>query len=305
MVLPCKKTFVFVVSVWALFLRSLVTAQSPQGKTGIILDQDTFPSPTRLALKYEADRVSAAVDNLIPGQVGSYSTSDILCFVAPATWDNDPQGPPPITLVGTRRSGEPNAVHPHALRIALHRKVLQDGGEFIFELSHELAHVKMDARFDNYLIETFAVAVSLRALKELGFNQYRRDVIRLYINQLPASIRSTVVSIDDPQGWGKAVLKNVTTYWQREIQNQNPTLLGAWDFSFATLGALILEAYQQPVWSNLLGTAANSGQCVLSNGRPATPADAAEFKSCKPVILKMGKVGPALKALGYPLLRAK
>ncbi len=45
-------------------------------------------------------------------------------------------------------------------------------------------------------------------------------------------------------------------YWQSEIAKQKAGPSGKWNFAFATLGALILDAAQQPVWSNLLGAGA-------------------------------------------------
>ena len=64
-------------------------------------------------------------------------------------------------------------VHTIADRVAVEVDRLIPGqsancAEFVFELSHEPVHVKMDARFDKYLVETFATAVSLRVLRAVS-----------------------------------------------------------------------------------------------------------------------------------------
>ena len=151
----------------------------------------------------------------------------------------------------------------------------------------------MDPRYDNYLVETFAVAVSFEVLKELGLGSFRTNCIMKYTASLPQSVQTAISS----GNWREA-----TSYWQSEIPNQKSKPFGKWDFSFATLGALILEAFQQPVWANLLGASTISDQCYLPDGAAtAAKGDAMEFKTCSPTVQRMVRLGPALKALGYRL----
>ena len=277
-------------------LTSCAFAQSPPGNTKVVVDKETFRYFYN-EMQQTADNVSLTVDHLIPGQSAAYPAAGILCFVAPEAWHGAVNDPPPITLVGASRQGEPLAAHPYSVRIALDRSVLpKNQPELIYELAHELAHVKMDARYDNYLVETFAVAVALKVLQELRLDPVRKTDIDHYPQHLPQPIRSAI----DRRDW-----KEATLYWQSEIPNQKLTPFGQWNFSFATLGALVLEASQQPVWANLLDAAAISDHCILSNGRAPRMADAAEFKTCRPTIQGMIKLGPALKALGYPALRPR
>lgn len=42
----------------------------------------------------------------------------------------------------------------------------------MYQLAHELAHVNMGAQVDRYLIKTFATAVSLEILEQMGMNAY-------------------------------------------------------------------------------------------------------------------------------------
>ena len=150
----------------------------------------------------------------------------------------------------------------------------------------------MDAHFDNYLVETFAVAVSLKVLKELSrFNQERTAVINEYVKPLSPYVQSAMAH----RGWNEPAF-----YWQRQIPKQKSGASGSWDFSFATLGALILEASEQPVWPKLLGVAAINDRCFLSNGVAVTAATkAAEFRVCSPALRQMSTLSQALKALGY------
>ena len=261
-----------------------------------MLDRETFPAARYREMQMIADRVALTVDQLIPGQVESYPESGIVCFIAPKAWKDEPIHPPPITLVGPKQNGEPEAARPNVVRIALTDQVLfstyTGEPEMVFELAHELAHIKMDARYDNYLDETFAVAVSLKVLGELRYQQYRHDTVALFTRRLPEGIQSAI----DRQSWNEAA-----QYWQGKIPKQKSGPSGAWNFSFATVGSLLLETAQQPVWPNLLGIGAMSDKCVLSDGTPVSvPDPAMRFKVCLPAIRRMNKLSPALKTLGYP-----
>ncbi len=260
---------------------------------GVVLDRDTF-GDSYSALQRIANRLFDEVDHLIPGKMPNFPYMEIRCFIAPDAWQSAASDPPPITLVGPSRPGEPSTVRPYTPRIALSTAVSlpQNESEFIFELAHELAHLKMDARYDNYLVETFAVAVSLKILKTLQYDGPRDEDIALYIKRLPEQIQSSITRND----W-----KAVTLYWQSEIPRQKSGPVGTWDFSFAMLGAIILEAAEQPTWSSLLGVGELSDGCFLSNGTPANETTPAEFKTCSPSLNRMTRLRPALKALGYSL----
>jgi hypothetical protein len=237
--------------------------------TKVTLDRRTFGTSYGL-LQTIANRVAVEVDRLIPGQSASLRTraaaappSGIFCYIGPDA---------PITLVDPEQN----------VRIVLSAKVLPTNyAEFVFELAHELAHVKMDARYDNYLVETFAVAVSLRVLKAVGSNTARETDIGLYINQLPRDVQAAV----ERQDWETA-----KRYWQSQIPAQQRGPSDTWDFSFAFLGALILEAAQQPVWRDLLDAGQSSEGCSLPVG---------EFKICRPALSRLTRLAPALLALGY------
>jgi len=169
------------------------------------------------------------------------------------------------------------------MRIALAPKVLLPDSiaELVLELAHELGHVKMDARFDSYLVETFAAAVSLKILKDMRFEEERNRVIEYYVNKLPSDLRSAISQTD----W-----KAAAQFWQSEIPQQSVTTASDSRNAFIISGALLLEANQQPVWANLLGAAAISKDCH----------GAVENKICTPNIDGLSDLTPALVALGYP-----
>ena len=224
-------------------------------------------------LRAIADRVAVEVDRLIPGQVipgqaPSYPAGGIFCYIA---------GDAPVTLLGARQNdASQNA------SIGLSSRVLPANyAEFVFELAHELAHVKMDPRYDNYLVETFAVAVSFRVLNAVGSNAARQADIDLYTGELPRNVQSAIQRED----WMTAA-----QYWQSQIPKQTEEPAGKSDFSFAFLGALILDSAQQPVWRDLLNAGQSSEDCAPSDG---------EFKICHPALGRMGALKPALRALGY------
>jgi hypothetical protein len=287
----------WVVATTALVIAALVIWKwrSPV-ETRVKLDRQTFPQSRYLDMQTIADKVAIAVDQLIPGQVESYPRMGIVCFIAPRAWNNAPRHPPPVTLTGWSEAGEPDTTHPNTVRIALNDQVLHSpysgDPELVFELAHELAHVKMDAPYDNYLAETMAVAISLKVIEELGYKQYRHDTVSMFIRRLPGNIQSAI----DHQWWNEAA-----QYWQSEISKQKSGPTGSWDVPFGLVGSLLLETAEQPVWPNLLGIGAMSDHCVLSDGTPVSVPDTAmRFKVCLPAIRRLNKLSPALKALGYP-----
>ncbi len=241
------------------FLAAPLVCQAARANaTKVILDRATFGGSYAL-LRAVADRVAVVVDRLIPGQATSYPADGIPCSIGAAE--------APVTLVGAKGG----------VRIVLSAKVLPTNySELVFELAHELAHVKMDARYDNYLVEAFAVAVSLRVLKAVGSNPARQADIAMYTDELPQEVQAAI----EREDWGTA-----KRYWQSKIPSR-----GAGDFSLAFLGALILEAARQPVWQELLNAGESSEDCVVPDE---------EFQVCSPALSRMTGLAPALRALGY------
>jgi hypothetical protein len=80
--------------------------------------------------------------------------------------------------------------------------------QFAYQLAHEFAHVMLDPRRTNGLVETLAVAFSLQALDEMSrrwkdrapypnwkpyapeFSKYRKRTEQLYLKDLPASVQA-------------------------------------------------------------------------------------------------------------------
>lgn len=297
-ILPQSKKLV-AGAIGALLLSTLfvmITRSRLPTRTRVLLDKTTVPTARYDSMETVADQVALSIDQLIPGQVGSYPHTGIFCFVAPSAWNNEPWHPPPITLVGPKQAGEPKDAQPSTVRIALNNLVLSSKytgePELVFELAHELAHAKMDARYDNYLVEMFAVAVSLRTLKDFRYDQYRNDTLAKYINELPQTVRYSI----DRHDWNA-----VASYWQDQTGKQKSNQYGSWSVPFGMSGSLVLEDARQPVWRHLLGIAALSEDCVQSDGQPIRVSDPTMlFRVCRPEVSRMIKLRPALKALGYP-----
>src|SRR5258708_5528982 len=115
----------------------------------VILDKETFGA-SAVSLQPVADRVASEVDNLIPGTPSEYPEDGIICFEAEGSWNSDPSHPAPITVIGPKLLGEPAATSGNTIRIALNAVKPADVRRLSYQLSHELAHVKMGVRADNY-----------------------------------------------------------------------------------------------------------------------------------------------------------
>ncbi len=174
-------------------------------KFRVVVAAETFPSSVRAAMQARADEVASLVDRIIPGLPSGYSQNGIICFIAPHDFRNAPITLPPQPL----KPGEPRSIDPHRIRIALSGILPNDEQRFVFQLSHELAHVKMDARYDSYLTEVFAVAVSLEVLKRFRFGCYRQSLENDALANVPPEVRQQV----EAQHWPA-----VARYWQGEIR---------------------------------------------------------------------------------------
>ncbi len=97
----------------------------------------------------------------------------------------------------------------------------------------------------------------------------------------------------DPATFGKSyrLFSPIAQRVAVEIDRLIPGPSGSWDFSFATLGALILEAAQQPLWRDLLNASEFNRDCSGSDS----------FQICLPALDRLHTLQPALRALGYSL----
>jgi len=212
---------------------SRVKAQ--EARLRVVLDPASFAGSTYNAMQNVADQVARVVEQLIPGT--SPDNIDVFCFAPPSGW-----GHTPITLAGERQSGEPTASARYPVRVALSRSVLPaDWERFSFQLAHELAHVRMDPRFDNEILETFAVAVSFEVLERMGYASYLQRAIESLIAPLPAQIRVALAN----GSWSQV---NLYLRRQRQYHEEHP-----FDYSLAAAGAVLIRAAHALPWSRLSG----------------------------------------------------
>ena len=226
----------------------LTGAKAQDARLRVVLDPASFAGPAYGALQETADQVEREVEQLIPG---ASSDTEVLCFAPPPRW-----GHAPITLVGAPQAGEPVASARYAVRIALSRSVLPGNRErFAFQLAHELAHVRMDPRVDNDLLETFAVAVSFEVLDRMGYGRYLQVATRSLIAPLPAGIRAAL---------GNGSWNEVKQYLkeQRQYRQEHPL-----DYSLAAAGAMLIRATGTFPWNRLLGIGRRN-QCPASLDPP-------------------------------------
>src|ERR1044071_7797825 len=103
----------------ALFTLPVLLHAAGSEQTRVALDHGSFGPDKYRVLQPLADSVASAVDKLIPGHVAGFPNGGIFFFVAPADWYTSNQTPPPITLLGPRRVGEPLFSPLPPIRIAL------------------------------------------------------------------------------------------------------------------------------------------------------------------------------------------
>ncbi len=261
-------------------LGSRAKAQVPPTK--VLLDQASFPTADRTRLQLLADRVATQVDRLVPGQ-GSGVTGSILCYqVHEGELDFEQEIGAPVTISANfRYPHEPNDVVPGQIRIALFAIDPLREGRFVYQLSHELAHVKMGASVSNYLIETFAIAMALEVTQRVGFASYVDLEIADELKHLSAAEQTLYLHRD---------YAGLRRYWQQQAVQQ---VSGVQNRPFQTLGAVLLENGAVP-WPQFLGIALENGNCPLDN--PPT-----NFISCSPDLPRMLRVRSSLEALGFVL----
>ncbi len=245
------------------------------------LSVSTFDSVAFRDFQPLADEIAMIIDEMIPGIPEDYPADGIVCYEAPSRWTTlayKAQGfaPPPVTVSGPRILDEPQEVVGGRVRIALQAV---DRSQFAFQLSHELAHVKMGSRTDNYLDETFAVAVSYEVLRRLGYQGYLLVNEGLFIQGLTPVIQKHLAY----QEW-----KAVQSYWRDTSRNQANNL---GDRSFQTVGALLLLRDKGPNWSKLF----NIGRLntCAATVRPQT------FEICNPNLPKLKMLRHELQTLGF------
>jgi len=244
--------------------------------TRIVLDPTTFPKISRPLLQETADQVAKAVDELIPGGYPHTSSSSILCFVANGTWKDMPRA-----LVGNPWKMEPTNAKKYGMRVALTPNVLPGAWQrLVFQLSHELTHLKMDARVDNNAMETFATAVSLEALQRLGYDPYREDNERYYTQALPPEVLAAL----NRNEWEKVGLY-LRYKWRNESDEH-------WDRATHFLAAIALRRMGGFPWERLFNIGA-SAQCGSFHPRqggrycPFSPPSLEGFpKAMKSLLLK-------------------
>ena len=251
-------------------LGARAVAQDPRLR--VILDPTTFAGPTYQAMQDTANQVALVVEQLIPD--ASPDDTDVFCFAPPPGW-----GHAPITLAGEPQPGEPAASALYSVRVALSRSVLPaDWARFAFQLAHELAHVRMDPRFDNDILETFAVAVSFEVLDRMGYGRYLQAAIQSLIAPLPPEIKMAL---------GNASWNEVNLYLrqQRPYHEAHP-----FDYSLAAAGAVLIRATHALPWSRLRGIG-------LKNQCPAR-ADPPRFQFCPLNEAALPEFLPVFRLLG-------
>ena len=262
----------YLVLVLCLLLAGLrATAQDVRLR--VVLDPTSFAGPTYHALQNVADRVARVVEELIPGApLGN--TTDVFCFAPPSGW-----GHTPITLAGEPQSGEPAASARYPVRVALSRSVLPaDWERFTFQLAHELAHVRMDPRFDNDILETFAVAVSFEVLERMGYARYLHVAIQSLIAPLPPEIKLALAS-------GSWEHVNLYLKQRRQYHEEHP-----FDYSLAAAGAVLIRATHALPWNRL-------SEIGLKNQCPSR-ADPPRFQFCSLDESALPEFLPVFKLLG-------
>lgn len=250
--------------------------------THVVLDHETFSADTYVSLQRAADLVSHAVDDLIPGKMSEFVYGDILCYqIQPTNTAALIAIHAPITISANYKLPyEPKDVIPGHTRIALSYAGV-NVGQFVYQLAHEIAHVKMGVRLDNYLIETLATAASHQVLIDMQMTPYLQTEFNIEMGQLPSQV------LDEYRVLDFGALRR---YWQTSIHGQG---LRIDDRPFQTLGAALIRS-QNVNWRQLLGVAFLNSNCPLNN----PPMN---ITVCPPDIARMKSIAPILNSLGYNL----
>ena len=260
-----------------------IAAEGQSPSTKVHLDPSTFRSGDYGPLQQLADQVALQIDQLIPGQVYEFVRGPILCYqVHENETDSEREIGAPVTISANfRYSHESPSVVPGTTRIALFGIDPLREQRFVYQLAHELAHVKMGVRVDSYLIETFAVAAALEVERRMNMEQYDTSEISSAVERLPAPVQILYAQRD---------FAGLRRYWQEQVAHQDILLN---DRPFQTLGAILIRSNSVP-WPALLGIAIKSASCPLDN--PPT-----NFSRCPPDLHQMLRMRSSLEALGYVL----
>ena len=248
------------------------------------LDSETFPPLALKALQPIADRIAEMIDEMIPGPPLDYPQGGLDAFIAPPFW-NSPDwiakgfSPPPVTFSGAKALGEPKQTKAGTVRIAMILNEKPIEWQFAFQLSHELAHVKMGVRTDNYLDETFATAVSFEVLRRLGYFGYLLTVEGSYVEQLAPAIQTALATGD----W-----TTVQRYWRNTAMTEGKTLNNR---AFQIVGALLLLRDRGVRWSSLYML------WKYNDCSAQTPAN--RFDICSPDLRSMQSIKVELEKLGF------
>lgn len=191
---------------------------------------------------------------------------------------------------------EPAGASKYSMRIAVTPEVLPGAWQrLVFQLSHELAHLKMDARVDNNVLESFAVAVSLETLHRLGYDAFRESNEKYYTQSIPAEVKAALSRKD----WDSVGLY-LRYAWRNESRDRE------WDQANQFVGAIAIRSVGFR-WEQLLNLGAQ-GDCgsEKANGRAKyCPLSAAVFEEfpvalqqvfrrdpMRSVLLKVSKTKP-------------
>ena len=261
-----RSSFLFVALAFAISVLPCSATNRTSTPTRIVLDPTTFPKISRPLLQETADQVAKTVDELIPGGYPNSSSSTILCFVAHGNWADKPRA-----LVGKPWKIEPPGASRYAMRVAFTQQVLPGAWQRLaFQLAHELAHLKMDARVDNNALEAFAVAVSLEVLHRLDYDPYRESNESYYTQSIPPEVLAALNRSD----WSNVGL--YLRYEWRQEYSEN------WDQGTHFVAAIALRKIRGFPWGRLLNIGA-SAECGSNrpNGRarycPLSPASLEDF----------------------------
>lgn len=186
---------------------------------------------------------------------------------------------PPNVVSGSRVLDEPVEANNNTIRIAVVGVQPADKWRFATQLSHELAHVKIGIRTNNYLDETFAVAISLEVLRRLGYEGYLLGDHGIDLVRLPPIPQ---------QALALGRFDEARAYWLVEAKKQG---YRTEDRTFQALGAvLLLWEKGKPNWAELLN-AGSGNSCSIS-------ALVNTYQVCDPDFSRMRHQASLLKRLG-------
>lgn len=250
-----------------------------QSAIAVVLDHDTFSDTTYEAMQSTANSVAEIVNRLIPGIPKGYNQAYVLCYLGKL-------GQPQTTLGPIPPAGFPLDRPINEVRIGV--AVGQGDTQMLaFQLAHELTHVKMGAKNDNYLVELFAVAVQLEVLKRMGFSK-----------MLAAEFQDPAVGWE--HSWSPEVYTAIlqrddvflSRYWQSQELRQQRLNHTDWNYSLSSVGALLIAAHGQLDWSKLLNIGELSSGCHPMGEGLLT-------QDCQPDRGALLLREPVLKWLGY------